>query len=605
MKRLNFATVLIILLLNFFYHVDMQGQCPGCVTNMSFVISPAAPGITPDTLPDGMAGQYYDADVNFYLPAQFTHSSGTNVTLTKLEVLSVSGLPFGLSFQSSSSNNTFFPSQNPPTTEHGCAKICGTPVFPGSYSMTVFVRAYVNTVIGAQTSDDSFVIPITIVPGGSGNASFTALNTTGCGSVTATFLTNLPSNGKPGFSYNWNFGNGTTSTLETPPTASYHTPGQYQATCQTIIDTMPFRYLKTITVTGTSCTDYSGKPDLYIKVKDLNDNAIYQSAAVGNTNPPVTFTLPNVQINHNQSYLIDVWDEDTGIEAPDDNCATFQVMGNTNNVNLTSGNNGISIVIEKPVFIYNDTVTITVYEAPSKPGIVATPSDSACMGDSILLSTTSTASLQWYNDTTLLMGATQQELWVSVSGRYVLVATNDSNGCQAKSDTTIISIFNNPPKPTFWRQGDTLRTLLAGLNLQWYHNAAPINGVTGQACHIFAAGFYKLIATTNEGCFKSSDSVYYQPFNNAIHTPDILTDFKLYPNPNNGRFQLEYKLMQNENLLIAVYNVLGQQIFTEKSTYSAGTQKHHIPLSIPPAVYILDLKTANGNCLARERFVVE
>ena len=358
-------------------------------------------------------------------------------------------------------------------------------------------------------------------------------------------------------------------------------------------------------MTSTSCTDYSGKPDLYIKVKELNDNAIYQSAAVSNTNPPVTFTLPNVQISHNQSYLIEVWDEDTGVEAPDDNCATFQVMGNTNNINLTSGNNGISIVVEKPVFIYNDTVTITVFEAPSKPDINAYPSDSVCMGDSVLLSTASTASLQWYNDTTLLMGATQQQMWVLLSGRYVVVATNDSTGCQAKSDTLVVSIFNNPPKPTFWRQGDSLRTLLAGLNLQWYHNAAPITGATGQVCHIFAAGFYKLIATTNEGCFKSSDSVYYQPFNNGINTTDYLTDFKLYPNPNNGHFQLEYTLIKNETLSVAVYNVLGQQIYTEQSAYTQGNHNYVLHLSLPAAVYIVELKNDNGQCVAWERLVVE
>ena len=195
MKKQIYNFVLLSILFSAISFSTLKAQCPGCITNMNFTITPAAPGITPDTLPDGTASVYYDQDINFYLPAQFTHSSGTDVTLTKLEVLSVAGLPFGLTFQSSSPNNTFFPSQNPPTTEHGCAKVCGTAVFPGQYSMVVFVRAYVNTVIGSQTSDDSFIIPIKILPGSSGNASFSITNGTGCGSVTASFETNLPSNG--------------------------------------------------------------------------------------------------------------------------------------------------------------------------------------------------------------------------------------------------------------------------------------------------------------------------------------------------------------------------------------------------------------------------
>jgi len=602
MPDMNKLTFILFLVISFFYLTQVEAQCPGCITDMNFTISPAAPGITPDSLPDGIAGQFYDTDVNFYLPAQFTHSSGTNVTLNKLEVLSVSGLPFGLSFQSSSANNTFFPSQNPPTTEHGCAKICGTPVFPGQYSMVVFVRAYVNTVIGNQTSDDSFILPIKILPGGSGNASFTAYNTTGCGHVTASFETNLPSNGKPGFSYSWNFGNGTTSTLETPPNASYHAPGEYQVTCQTIVDTLPFRYLKSITVNTTSCTDYSGKPDLYIKVKDLNETAIYQSAVAGNTNPPVTFTLPNVQINHNQSYIIEVWDEDTGVEAPDDNCANFQIMGNTNNITLTSGSNSISIVIEKPVFTYNDTVTVTVYATPPTPVCEATPSDSACIGDSILISTTATTNLQWYNDTVMLMGATLEEMYVSVSGKYFVVVTDSINGCESQSDTLFISFFNKPPKPTFWRMGDTLQTLLAGFNLQWYHNGTPISGANAQTCHIFATGYYKLKATTNEGCENTSDSVYYQPFNNSIENSSYISYFKIYPNPCKERFTLSFYSQKAHTYVLSIYDILGKCVYKEEIKNILGYFKKELQLY--PSVFTIKLSDSK-NYVKREMIIVK
>lgn len=561
MKKQIYAFVLMllpILTLSF----QAQAQCPGCVIDMNYIVTPAAPGITPDTLPDGQVGQYYDANVDIYLPAQFT-TQGTNVTLTKLEVLSVSGLPFGLNFQSNAPNNTFFPSQNPPTTEHACAKICGTPVFPGQYSMVVFVRAYVNTIIGPQTSDDSFVLPIKILPGGSGNASFSAFNTTGCGQVTATFQTNLPSNGKPGFSYNWNFGNGTTSTLETPPPASYNNPGQYNVTCQTIIDTLPFRYLKTITVTGTSCTDFSGKPDLYIKVSDLSNNAIYQAAAVGNTNPPVTFNLPNVQINHNQSYLVEVWDEDTGIEAPDDNCANFQIMGNTNNVNLTSGSNAISIVIEKALFTYNDTVTVTVFPLPIKPIVTALPDDSVCAGDSILLSTAVGGSIQWFKDTAMLAGATLDTMYVYTSGKYFLVVTDTVNGCQATSDTAFIAVFNNPPKPTFWRQGDTLRTLLAGYNLQWHYNSVPIPGANSQTCHIADTGLYHVIASIPFGCATSSDTVFYQPFNISVPENDLQRGFSLYPNPSKDVINVLFKNPYNNETTLVIFDILNRVVWSE------------------------------------------
>jgi len=600
-KKIFIYFALVIILVNLSEAV--LGQCPGCVTNINFVITPAAPGITPDTLPDGTSGQYYDADVNFYLPAQFTHSSGTNVTLNKLEVLSVSGLPFGLNFQSSSANNTFFPSQNPPTTEHGCAKICGTPVFPGSYNMVVFVRAYVNTIIGNQTSDDSFVIPITILPGSSGSASFSITNATGCGSVTASFETNLHSNGLSGYAYTWNFGNGLTSTSENPPNQTYNTPGQYNVSCHTVIDTLPFNYLNSVSVLGTSCTDFLGTPDLYIKVKNQSGTVLHQTAIVLDTDPPVSFTLPGIQLYHNQNYTIEVWDEDGGLAGADDACHTFTIPGTSNSGSLWSGSDGISFVTSRPVLTFDDTVQVTVYPQPQAPTITTSPSANTCAGDSILLSGSTATNYQWHNDTTLIMGAVAQTLMVYNSGKYFLVIT-DNNGCQAQSDTSNINFYNNPPKPTFWRQGDTLKTLLAGFDLQWYFNGNPINGATGQTCQITATGLYSLIATSAQGCSTPSDAVYYQPFNNAVDEFNRISEFKLFPNPSSGVFNLGFFVNGNAELNISVRNIIGQQIYEEKISEFSGLYQKEISLDAPASLYFIDIKI-NGLTVRSEKMIVQ
>ncbi|OQA00718.1 MAG: hypothetical protein BWY70_00614 [Bacteroidetes bacterium ADurb.Bin408] len=584
------------------FNVPLSAQCPGCVTNMNFIISPAAPAINPDTLPDGEAGQYYNEDLNFYLPAQFTHSSGTNVTLNKLEVLSVSGLPFGLNFQSSSSSNTFFPSQNPPTTEHGCAKICGTPVFPGNYNMVVFVRAYVNTIIGNQTSDDSFVIPIKILPGSSGSASFSITNATGCGSVTASFETNLHSNGLSGYSYTWNFGNGLTSTAENPPAMTYSTPGQYNVSCHTVIDTLPFNYLNSVTVLGTSCTDFLGTPDIYIKVKNQSDTVLHQTAIVLDTDPPVNFTLPGIQLYHNQNYTIEVWDEDGGLAGADDFCKAFQIAGTSTSTSLWSGSDGISFVTSRPVLTYDDTLTVTVYPQPPVPTVTPVPTANTCAGDSILLNASAAANYQWYNDTALLMGAVSQTLMVFNSGKYFLVIT-DNNGCQAQSDTTYVNFYANPPKPTFWRQGDTLKTLLSGFNLQWYFNSNPINGATGQTCLITATGLYSLVATSTQGCSTPSDQVYYQPFNNAIEEFSLISDFVLYPNPNKGHFNLGFSITQIADVTVCVRNVLGQLLFYETIPGFIGLYQKEIQLDLPAALYFVDIKL-NGIVVRCEKLIV-
>jgi len=603
MKKQHYKLILIhfILLCSV---AKLQAQCPGCITDMNFIISPAAPGLTPDTLPDGTTGQYYDTDVNFYLPSEFTHSSGTDVTLNKLEVLNVSGLPFGLSFQSSSTNNTFFPSQNPPATEHGCAKICGTPVFPGQYNMVVFVRAYVNTIIGNQTSDDSFTIPIKILPGGSGSASFTVINSTGCGSVTASFQSNLPSNGMSGYTYSWVFGNGLTSTSEAPPDMTYSNPGQYAVSCSTTIDTLTFNYLNSVSVLGTNCTDFLGTPDLYIKVKNASGTVLHETSCVLDTDPPVNFTLPGIQLYHNQNYTIEVWDEDGGLAGEDDHCKTFTIPGNSSSNTLWSGSDGISFITSRPVLTFNDTVMVIVYPQPQKPLITSTPATDACVNDSILLNASSASNYQWYNDTLLLLGANQQELYVLTSGKY-FVKISDTNGCEAQSDTTLITFHNNPPKPTFWKTGDTLQTLLAGFSLQWYFNGDPINGATNQTCFIAATGYYSLSATSAFGCTTFSDAVYYQHSASGFDGTytNNLQHFMLYPNPNKGMFTVKFYAESTLDLKIYLFNMLGQELYSETLTGFSGLYEKLIDMNLNASVYLFEIRQM-GVVLVREKIII-
>lgn len=575
-------------------------QCPGCVIDMNFTVSPAEPAISPDTLPDGFTNQYYDADIDIYLPAQFQHSTGMNVTLNELEVLSVTGLPFGMHFESSSATNIFYPSQNPPQTEHACAKICGTPVFPGQYYVTVFVRAYVSTPVGSQVSDDSFNIPLYIHPGGSGTASFTVSNTMGCGSVTADFQTNMPSNGHPGFSYSWDFGNGATSQSETPPTVVYDTPGTYYASCETIIDTMNFHYLNEVTVIGTSCSDLFSKPDLYIIVKDLGGTIMHQSAVVDNQDPPVTFSIPNIQFNHFQNYEIEVWNE-KGFLTPDEHCHTFMISGANTGDTLWAGQNGITFTTESPVFKFNDTVSITVYPLPDKPTVTASPSTSVCAGDSILLLSDTAPNYQWHNDTSVILGANNMAHYVHSSGFYFLVVA-DSMGCQVVSDTLEIIFHGNPPKPNFWRQGDSLFTLSTA-QLQWYFDSVPVPGATSQSFHISDTGFYLLRATSSFGCVTYSDEIYYQPFNLSAGSLEASNfDFLLYPNPTEGSAELLFETATTDHYKVNITNMIGQSVFKKKLYNFSGSYRESLHLS-GPVVYIVTI-TSSNSIIVRERLVV-
>ena len=98
-------------------------------------------------------------------------------------------------------------------------------------------------------------------------------------------------NNNPGLLvYNWDFGNGQTSTLENPPAQTYNQPGDYVVnyTAYANMDTVDVYTLTDVTIhsiTGGWGPEYipflytNNKPDPYFIVKE-NGNLIYQSSFV-------------------------------------------------------------------------------------------------------------------------------------------------------------------------------------------------------------------------------------------------------------------------------------------------------------------------------------
>jgi hypothetical protein len=596
MKRIYFLIVFIFML----FPAQLFSQCPGCVVDMSCTVSPAKPVLCPDTMPPGMAMQYYDEDITFYMPAQFVDDgTGFNVTLNRIELLGIVGLPFGLNLQSSSSNDNFYPSSNPPSTERGCAKICGTPVIPGQYSITVFVRAYV-TVLGLnQTQDDSFEIPITILPSASGNSSFSISNPYGCSPVVTSFQTLHPSNGNPGFQYSWNFGNGQTSNSETPPSQTYSVPGTYPVSLMTTIDTLGY-LLSSVSVSNVQCDDgIWGAPDPFIKIFESN-SLIYQSNYVDDTYS-ATFNFSAINLN-NVTYKIEVWDYDSGLLGGDDFCGMVLFNGHiAGNYSLNASGMIVSFTVDHPVIEFNDTDTIEVLPSPQIIGINALPGLTACTGDSVQLLVQSNAtSWQWFKDSAALVGHILPSMFAHQSGAYFVLASNDV-GCSASSDTLNVSFLTYPPVPTFWQSGNTLETMMSGYSLQWYFEGDPIPGATSQILQITQSGLYMLEAT-NIICASYSNEYYAQ----YTGIDDVAGFFNpvLFPNPAKEMLTFRFDSKTDLNIIMRISDMTGRVVSMESIVTSSGNQIIQTDIShLNSGMYLIEFMTEKGRLT--QRFIRE
>ncbi len=612
MKRFYSSISILVLMLFSGYAIAQQsGNCPGCVPDINCTISPAFPALCPPALPSDTVGNLYDEVMQFYMPSNFDDpGTGFNVDLLEVEVLDIVNIPFGLTWTLDIYPNVmYYPVNNPPATEHGCVRVCGTPILPFNDSIQVFVRVLVDAGITTQELVQSFKVGLTIHPSASGNASFTVSNPNGCAPVETEVNTNFPSNDNPGFSYQWDFGNGTTSDAENPSSVTYTNPGTYDIICHTIIDTLPYRF-NYLRVESTTCSDAFSATDFYFKLFENGQEVMNTKTTFGSvpdTDAPVDvpFTPYDLQ---NTTYTIEVWDEDGGLKGGDDLCGTVAFNGHSTDTLVLSqgGSLTIKINIDHQVIEFLDTTTVTVLPVPDTPVLTGT-ADTICHGDSIVISSTSGDQWQWWQDSLLLSGLDSSAIITGDSGAYWVVVTN-SSGCTNISDTFDLTVVLNPPAPNYWQTGNTVQTGLQGYDLQWYLNGDSIPGANGNVLELEQSGTYYLTSTNYFGCISQSQVVElsYTPPDTVDSVDEILIkNLELYPNPNNGVFNLLFDVSQNSNITISIHDVLGKIVYQEQLSDYHGKYSKTLNLSSHSnGLYTVSIYNENRQLL-KTKIVIE
>ncbi|PIX34855.1 MAG: hypothetical protein COZ59_07305, partial [Bacteroidetes bacterium CG_4_8_14_3_um_filter_31_14] len=456
MKKIYFLLLIVVL----FFENNTFAQCPGCALNTSCIVTPAYPSTCPlDTLPSGMAGQVYDNDITFYMPEIFEVTSPItqNVHLDELVINNVTGLPTGLNWQTNSTDNTYHPSAG---NEHGCAKVCGTPLFPGVYNVTIFFQVTVTpqSVGSVTTENESSTMVMIVSQNPSGNSAFTISNPQGCAPLITDFNPVVTSGGSPLYTYSWDFGNGNTSISENPSTQTYTNAGTYIISQTT--NMLAYRLTDVTFDVGSNtnwCGDVdepdifgcSGSPDFVFELRDSSTSSIiYTSSEVSNS---MTGSWNNINLQlQNQTYTIQFWDIDA--VSANDNLGIFTITPTaTGTFNFSGGGvSGTYIIDTEIINSLSDTDSVTVFPVPTVLSITATPNDSICFDQTITLTVPNNGyNYQWYNDTTLLYNAIDTFLILNnASGSYWVNATNQY-GCSSVSQPVNINFIENPYKPTF------------------------------------------------------------------------------------------------------------------------------------------------------------
>lgn len=187
------------------------------------------------------------------------------------------------------------------------------------------------------------------------------------------------------------------------------------------------------------------------------------------------------------------------------------------------------------------------------------------------------------------------------AGSYTLFIT-DANDCQF--DTTFI-ISNPEPlaaNTSFTSTNSntgTASVTASGGTMPYSYLWS--NGATTATIINLTIGTYTVTITDANGCILSSE-VTVEMLSSTVQTTDIQS-FEIYPNPNQGQFDIDISLAERQDIKVLIYNMMGQQIHQSILENQQNIkQQMNLPTSTA-GVYWLVLKTENGQ--VSKRFIIK
>lgn len=541
--------------------------------------------------PDGQVGIPYDEDLGFRMPKTTTpvHANDPEtpggIGISSITILGVVGLPAGLVWEA---NETEF---NVAEQTDGCVKICGTPLLSGLYEVHVVLEA--NIVIFTQQTSFSFFLLVN--PAETITDGFSIDNNAGCGSLTTNFVNNVPSNGLEGFSYLWDFGNGNSTTAETPNPQTYNVPGDYEISYEAIIDTAGF-LLTRVVIEQMPCTDIFSAADIKIDIFDSDGEHVFTTSIINNASLPITYDLL-VPIGEG-NYELHVIDDDGGIDGADDLCGVINFNSGLSGA-LSAGELMVNIEIIHPVDTIESLELIHVFPTPEVPQLSILENEPYCEGSTLHLITSNyTNSLNWSLDSLPIPGFQTDTLSIEDSGEYGVFYTAE-NGCVSSQAVELIEFLSPPELFVLQQEGNLIRIedesgLPANFSFSWFFEGELISSAEELLICAEAVGHYSLLIVDNTTACSTEigiDATYDSTINCSTPTTEIdqLENLLVYPNPFYANLHISNPL--NENAYFLMFDALGRQIVKETILHS---ELNINMKNISSGIYFYKIQLLNG-----------
>jgi hypothetical protein len=245
------------------------------------------------------------------------------------------------------------------------------------------------------------------------------------------------------------------------------------------------------------------------------------------------------------------------------------------------------------------TVNPVITNTPGPTGQAVSTTNSTCgLSDGAISFGPTTGGTSPYTFSVNGSPSTTTPVYTGLSaGTYTVVVT-DANACTFTTLATIVNAGSTPATPTISQLGLNLTSSAATGN-QWYLNGNIIPGANGQNYTVTANGSYTVIVT-GMGCTSSASapvvitSVGIADMNND---PYVLL---IYPNPNDGNFNISFTSAERSNYRIEIVNALGQLIFKDDlKDFSGHYNKAMSVVEYGQGIYTISLTNSKNETVKK------
>ncbi len=306
-------------------------------------------------------------------------------------------------------------------------------------------------------------------------------------------------------------------------------------------------------------------------------------------NKPLAFAGPDLNVCTGSSTTITAtgvgtntyqWAPSSGLS-----CTTCQSTSANPTVTTT-----YTLTVTTPSGCINyDTIKVSVSASPNAN---AGPNQTKCGSATVQLTATGGTSYSWAPATGLSCTNCPNPVANPASTTTYTVTVSDINGCTAQS-TVMVTCVPAATVPTISQNFNVL-TSSSATSYQWYLNGFLISGAVNQNYTISQNGNYTVVITDANGC--TATSTIFTVTNIGIDEAVVEGSFKLFPNPNDGRFELSFTVPSGGNYIIEILNALGQVVQTEKLDDLANKYSGHFDISDKgKGVYLLTIRNSDNH----------